>query len=74
MIEKIKNSLIVKNIELKKKVNKLELDIEILKDKRIDELLNALNEKNKCEKLEQNIKILEIRYSALKEVIKELKK
>ena len=72
MIEKIKNSLVVENIKLKKKVNKLELDIEILKDKRIDELLNALNKKNKYDKLEEDIKILEIRYSALKETLKEI--
>ena len=32
MFEKIKNSLVVENIKLKKKVNKLELDIEILKE------------------------------------------
>ena len=72
MFEKIKNSLVVENIKLKKKVNKLELDIEILKDKRIDELLNALNKKNKYDKLYEDIKILEIRYSALKETLKEI--
>ena len=72
MFEKIKNSLVVENIKLKKKVNKLELDIEILKDKRIEELLNALNKKNKYDRLEEDIKILEIRYSALKETLKEI--
>ena len=72
MFEKIKNSLVVENIKLKKKVNKLELDIEILKDKRIDELIKSLDKKNKYDKLEEDIKILEIRYSALKETLKEI--
>ena len=74
MIEKIKNSLIVKNHELKARVNTLELENEMLKDKRITELFAELNKESKCEKLEQENAILKLKNQQLKEVIKELKK
>jgi len=74
MIEKIKNSLIVQNHELKVRINTLEANNELLADKRIDELLQALAKKDYNEKLEEeNIK-LKIKNQQLKEVIKELKK
>ena len=72
MIEKIKNSLIVKNHELKARVNTLELENEMLKDKRITELFAELNKESKCEKLEQENAILKLKNQQLKEVIKEL--
>lgn len=74
MIEKIKNSLIVKNHELKARANTLELENEMLKDKRITELFAELNKESKCEKLEQENAILKLKNQQLKEVIKELKK
>lgn len=74
MIEKIKNSLIVQNHELKARVNTLELENEMLKDKRITELFAELNKESKCEKLEQENAILKLKNQQLKEVIKELKK
>lgn len=72
MIEKIKNSLIVKNHELKARANTLELENEMLKDKRITELFAELNKESKCEKLEQENAILKLKNQQLKEVIKEL--
>ena len=72
MFENIKNSLIAKNRELKVRVNTLELENELLKDRRLDELIKSLDKKNKYDKLEEDIKILEIRYSALKETLKEI--
>ena len=74
MIEKIKNSLIAQNHELKVRVNTLELENEMLKDKRITELFAELNKESKCEKLEQENAILKLKNQQLKEVIKELKK
>ena len=74
MIEKIKNSLIVKNHELKARANTLELENEMLKDKRITELFAELNKESKCEKLEQENAILKLKNQQLKEVINELKK
>ena len=74
MIEKIKESLVFKNRELKAKVNTLELENELLKDKRIAELLKALNGESKCEEKDKQIRHLEAKMESLKEVIKELKK
>ena len=74
MIEKIKNSLIVKNHELKVRNNTLELENELLKDKRINELFAELNKESRCERLEHENAILKLKNQSLKEAIKELKK
>lgn len=60
--------------ELRTKNNTLELENELLRDKRIDDLLKKLDEQNRCEELEEKIKKLEIKNQQLREVIKELKK
>ena len=72
MIEKIKDNLIAKNRELKARINTLELENELLKDKRLDELIKSLDKQNKYEELEEKIKKLEIKNQQLREVIKEL--
>lgn len=74
MIERIKDNLIAKQNELKARVNTLELENELLKDKRLDELIKSLDKQNKYEELEEKIKKLEIKNQQLREVIKELKK
>lgn len=60
--------------ELKVRVNTLELENELLSDKRLDELIKSLDKQNKYEDLQEKIKKLEIKNQQLKEVIKELKK
>lgn len=74
MIERIRNNIMAKNNELKARVNTLELENELLKDKRLDELIKSLDKQNKYEELEEKIKKLEIKNQQLREVIKELKK
>lgn len=74
MIEKIKNSLIVKNHELKARINTLEIHNEFLVDKRIDELLKALAREDELEEKDKQIRHLEAKVEALKEIIKEQKK
>ncbi len=72
MIEKIKNNLIAKNRELKARVNTLEIENELLKDKRLDELIKSLDKQNHYEEQAEKIKKLEIKNQQLREVIKEL--
>lgn len=74
MIERIRNNIMAKNNELKAKVNTIELENELLRDKRLDELIKSLDKQNKYEELEEKIKKLEIKNQQLREVIKELKK
>jgi hypothetical protein len=66
--------LIAENRELKAKINTLELENELLSDKRLDELIRSLDKQNRYEELEEKIKKLETRNQQLREVIKELKK
>ncbi len=72
MIEKIKNNLIAKNRELKARVNTLEIENELLKDKRLDELIKSLDKQNHYEEQAEKIKKLEIKNQQLREVIKEI--
>ena len=72
MIEKIKNNLIAKNGELQARVNTLEIENELLKDKRLDELIKSLDKQNHCEEQAEKIKKLEIKNQQLREIIKEL--
>ena len=58
--------------ELKAKINTIELENELLRDKRLDELIKSLDKQNKYEELEEKIKKLEIKNQQLREVIKEL--
>ncbi len=74
MVERIRNNIMPKNNELKARVNTLELENELLRDKRLDELIKSLDKQNKYEELEEKIKKLEIKNQQLREVIKELKK
>ncbi len=74
MVERIRNNIMAKNNELKARVNTLELENELLRDKRLDELIKSLDKQNKYEELEEKIKKLEIKNQQLREVIKELKK
>lgn len=74
MIEKIKDNLIAKNRELKARINTLELENELLKDKRLDELIKSLDKQNKYEELEDQLKKYVVKNQQLREVIKELKK
>lgn len=57
--------------ELKTRNNTLEIENELLRDRRIDDLLKELNKESKCEELEKQIKKLEIKNQSLKEVIHE---
>ena len=59
---------------LKAKINTLEIENELLSDKRLDELIGSLDKQNHYEELEEKIKKLETRNQQLREVIKELKK
>lgn len=72
MIEKIKNNLIAKNRELQARVNTLEIENELLKDKRLDELIKSLDKQNHYEEQAEKIKKLEIKNQQLREVIKEI--
>ena len=72
MIEKIKNNLIAKNRELKARVNTLEIENELLKDKRLDELIKSLDKQNHYEELENQLKKYIVKNQQLREVIKEL--
>lgn len=58
--------------ELKVRVNTLELENELLSDKRLDELIKSLDKQNHYEELQEKIKKLEIKNQQLREVIKEL--
>lgn len=60
--------------ELKARNNTLEIENELLRDRRLDELIKSLDKQNKYEELEVYIKKLETKIQTLKEVIKELKK
>ena len=71
-VEKIKNNLVAKNRELKARVNTLEIENELLKDKRLDELIKSLDKQNHYEEQAEKIKKLEIKNQQLREVIKEL--
>ncbi len=57
--------------ELRAKVNTLEMKLEELKDERIDDLLRALSGSDELEEAHKQIKKLEIKNQALKEVINE---
>jgi cell division protein FtsB len=59
---------------LKARINTLEVENELLSDKRLDELIRSLDKQNHYEELEEKIKKLETRNQQLREVIKELKK
>ena len=72
MFEKVK--LIAENHELKARINTLEVENELLGDKRIDELIKSLDKQNHYEELEEENKKLKIKNQQLREVIKELKK
>ena len=72
MREKIKNNLIAKNRELKARVNTLEIENELLKDKRLDELIKSLDKQNHYEELENQLKKYIVKNQQLREVIKEL--
>ncbi len=72
MIERIKNNLIIENHELKVMNNTLEAENELLRDKRLDELIKSLDKKNHYEELEEENKKLKIKNQQLREVIKEL--
>ena len=58
--------------ELKVRNNTLELENELLRDRRLDELLKELNKESKCEDLEKQLERANTKIQALKEVIKEL--
>ena len=60
--------------ELKARNNTLEIENELLRDRRLDELIKSLDKQNHYEEQEVYIKKLETKIQALKEVIKELKK
>lgn len=72
MIEKIKNSLIVKNHELKAENNTLRIHNGFLMDKRIDELLKALGNADAIEEKDKKIRRLEGKVEGLKELLKEI--
>ena len=74
MFERIKNNLLIENHELKVMNNTLEVENELLRDKRLDELIKSLDKQNHYEELEEKVKKLEIKNQQLREVIKELKK
>lgn len=71
MIESIKNNIIAENHKLKARVNTLELENELLKDKRLDELLKELNKESKCEELEKQLERANSKIQTLKEIIKD---
>ena len=60
--------------ELKTRVNTLEIENELLRDRRLDELIKSLDKQNNYDELQNKIKKLEIKNQQLKELIKELKK
>lgn len=60
--------------ELKTRLNTIEIDNERLSDKRIDELLKVLAREDELEEKDKQVRRLEAKVQALKEVIKELKK
>ena len=72
MFERIKDNLLIENHELKTRINTMEAHYEMLADKRIDEIIKALVDKDRNEKLEEENMKLKIRNQQLKEVIKEL--
>lgn len=72
MFEKVK--LIAEIRALKARINTLEVENELLSDKRLDELIRSLDKQNHYEELEEKVKKLEIKNQQLREVIKELKK
>lgn len=59
--------------ELKAKINTLELENELLRDKRLDELIKKLDETNKYERLQKENERLKIKLQEAREIIKELK-
>lgn len=65
--------LIAEINELKAKVNTLELENELLRDKRLDELIKKLDETNKYERLQKENERLKIKLQEAREIIKELK-
>lgn len=72
MFDNIK--LMRENHELKTRLNTIEIDNERLSDKRIDELLKVLAREDELEEKDKQVRRLEAKVQALKEVIKELKK
>lgn len=64
--------LIAEKRELQARINTLEIENELLRDRRLDELLKELNKENKCEDLEKQLERANLKIQALKEVIKEL--
>lgn len=66
--------LIAEKRELQARINTLEIENELLSDKRLDELIKSLDKQNRYEELEEKIKKLEAKNQQLREVIKELKK
>jgi hypothetical protein len=73
MIEKIKNNLIAEIKELKAKVNTLELENELLRDKRLDELIKSLDKENKSDRLQKENERLKLKIQTLKEIVMEKK-
>lgn len=66
--------LISEKRELQARINTLEIENELLCDKRLDELIKSLDKQNHYEELEEENKKLKIKNQQLREVIKELKK
>lgn len=66
--------LIAEKRELQARINTLEVENELLKDKRLDEILKGLAREDILEEKQKQIERLEIKNQQLKEVIKELKK
>ena len=65
--------LIAEINELKAKVNTLELENELLRDKRLDELIKKLDETNKYERLQKENEKLKLKIQTLKEIINDRK-
>lgn len=57
--------------ELKARNNTLEIENELLRDRRLDELIKSLDKQNKYEEQAEQIKKLETKIQALKEIIRD---
>ena len=55
--------------ELKAKLNTIELENELLKDKRINQLIEKLDEEDKYKDLQKKIERQELKIQTLKEII-----
>jgi hypothetical protein len=64
MFEKVK--LIAEIRQLKAKINTLEIENELLSDKRLDELIKSLDKQNHYEELEEENKKLKIKNQQLR--------